>query len=399
MGDMAEWASTPLNPPERTLMGPGPSLIPPRVYRAMTAPILGYMDPVFHGIMDEVKTMLRMVFTTSYDMCFPISGTGSAGMETAVCNSLEPGDHALILVNGFFGTRIAEMARRVSAEVTTIEADWGTVFDPAVVKNALESHPRTKVVAMVHAETSTGVVHPMDEIGRIVKEHDALLILDTVTSLGGVPLDLDGWGVDFCYSGTQKCLNAPPGLSPISISPRGMDTISSRRSPVVNWYLDVSLIMNYWDQGRAYHHTPPISMIYALREALALALEEGLDARYERHALNARALQAGLEALGLQLFVKDPAHRLPSLTTALVPEGVNDAQLRGALLNEHKIEIGGGQGPMAGKLWRVGLMGYSSHPRNILALLAALADLLRQQGFRANGPAAVAAATEVLTGR
>lgn len=394
---MVEWANSTLNPPERILMGPGPSLIPPRVYRAMTAPVLGYMDPLFHRIMDEVKAQLRMVFDTSNDMCFPISGTGSAGMETAVCNSLEPGDRALVLVNGFFGARIAEMARRIGAEVTVLEADWGTTLEPGAVKSALASHPETKVVAMVHAETSTGVVHPMDEIGRIVKEHEALLILDTVTSLSGVPLDLDGWGVDFCYSGTQKCLNAPPGLSPISISPRGMDALSHRRSPVVNWYLDVSLIMNYWDQGRAYHHTPPISMIYALREALAIVDEEGLQARFERHARNARALQAGLQALGLELFVKDPAHRLPSLTTARVPEGVDDAKLRSALLNEHNIEIGGGQGAMAGKLWRVGLMGYSSHPRNLLALLTALHDLLRKQGFKADGPAAVAAATEVLT--
>jgi len=356
------------------------------------------MDPLFHGIMDDVKSLLRRAFNTSNDMCFPISGTGSAGMETAVCNSLEPGDHAIVLINGFYGDRIAEMARRVGAEVTTVEAPWGTAFDPSVVKNALNNHRQTKVVAMVHGETSTGVVQPMDEIGKMVKEHDALLILDTVTSLTGYPLDLDGWGVDFCYSGTQKCLNAPPGLSPISISPRGIDAISQRRSPVVNWYLDVSLIMNYWDQGRAYHHTPPISMIYALREALAIAEEEGLPSRFERHARNASALQAGLEALGLELFVKDPAHRLPSLTTALVPEGVNDAQLRSALLNEYNIEIGGGQGPMAGKLWRVGLMGYSSHPRNLLALLAALHDLLNRQGFRADGPGAVAVATRVLTG-
>jgi len=395
---VVEWANSTLNPPERILMGPGPSLIPPRVYRAMSAPVLGYMDPLFHGIMDDVKSLLRRAFNTSNDMCFPISGTGSAGMETAVCNSLEPGDHAIVLINGFFGTRIAEMARRVGAEVTTVEAPWGTAFDPSVVKNALNNHRQTKVVAMVHGETSTGVVQPMDEIGKMVKEHDALLILDTVTSLTGYPLDLDGWGVDFCYSGTQKCLNAPPGLSPISISPRGIDAISQRRSPVVNWYLDVSLIMNYWDQGRAYHHTPPISMIYALREALAIVEEEGLPSRFERHARNARALQAGLEALGLELFVKDPAHRLPSLTTALVPEGVNDAQLRSALLNEYNIEIGGGQGPMAGKLWRVGLMGYSSHPRNLLALLAALHDLLNRQGFRADGPGAVAVATRVLTG-
>ncbi len=395
---MVEWANSTLNPPERILMGPGPSLIPPRVYRAMSAPVLGYMDPLFHGIMDDVKSLLRRAFNTSNDMCFPISGTGSAGMETAVCNSLEPGDHAIVLINGFFGTRIAEMARRVGAEVTTVEAPWGTAFDPSVVKNALNNHRQTKVVAMVHGETSTGVVQPMDEIGKMVKEHDALLILDTVTSLTGYPLDLDGWGVDFCYSGTQKCLNAPPGLSPISISPRGIDAISQRRSPVVNWYLDVSLIMNYWDQGRAYHHTPPISMIYALREALAIVEEEGLPSRFERHARNASALQAGLEALGLELFVKDPAHRLPSLTTALVPEGVNDAQLRSALLNEYNIEIGGGQGPMAGKLWRVGLMGYSSHPRNLLALLAALHDLLNRQGFRADGPGAVAVATRVLTG-
>ena len=395
---MVEWANSALNPPERILMGPGPSLIPPRIYRALSAPVLGYMDPVFHGIMDQTKSLLRLVFNTSNEMCFPISGTGSAGMETAVCNSLEPGDQIMVFVNGFFATRIAEMAKRQGAQVTVVETEWGTAFDPAVVRAELSRHPGTKVVAIVHAETSTGVVHPMAEIGRIVKEHDALLIVDAVTSLSGCPVDLDEWGVDFCYSGTQKCLNAPPGLSPISISPRGLAVIRGRRNPVINWYLDVSLIMNYWDQARAYHHTPPISMIYALREALAIVVEEGLQARFERHAKNARALHAGLEALGLELFVKDPALRLPTLTTVRVPEGVNDAQLRSALLNEYNTEIGGGQGPYAGKLWRVGLMGYSSHPRNILALLVALDELLTRQGFRSDGASGAAAAAEVLAG-
>ncbi|HLC29992.1 MAG TPA: alanine--glyoxylate aminotransferase family protein, partial [Dehalococcoidia bacterium] len=328
---MGEWPTAVINPPVRILMGPGPSPVHPRIYRAMTAPMLGYQDPAFHQIMDEVKVLLRMLFDTGNELSFPVSGTGSAGMETAVCNSLEPGDHIVVGINGFFAGRIAEMARRVGAEVTLVEAEWGSIVEPQALKAALDQHPNTKVVALVHGETSTGVLQPMDEIARLVKEHDVLLILDTVTSLGGCPVDVDAWQVDFCYSGSQKCLNVPPGLAPLTVSSRGVAAIKARTHPVVNWYLDLSLIQNYWNQSRAYHHTPPVSMIYALREGLALIAEEGLKPRFQRHIRNARALYAGLEAMGLQLFVPQ-AHRLPSLTTVRVPEGVDDARVRGALL-------------------------------------------------------------------
>ena len=392
---MGEWPTAVINPPVRILMGPGPSLVHPRVYRAMTAPMLGYQDPAFHQIMDEVKVLLRMLFDTGNELSFPVSGTGTAGMETAVCNSLEPGDHIVVGINGFFAGRIAEMARRVGAEVTLVEAEWGSIVEPQALKAALDQHPNTKVVALVHGETSTGVLQPMDEIARLVKEHDALLILDTVTSLGGCPVDVDTWQVDFCYSGSQKCLNVPPGLAPLTVSSRGVAAIKARTHPVVNWYLDLSLIQNYWNQSRAYHHTPPVSMIYALREGLALIAEEGLTPRFQRHIRNARALYAGLEAMGLQLFVPQ-AHRLPSLTTVRVPEGVDDARVRGALLAEHSIDIGGGQGPLAGKVWRIGLMGYGSSPENLLSLLAALGRLLAREGFKGDVRDGVAAAAEAL---
>lgn len=392
---MGEWPTAVINPPVRILMGPGPSPVHPRVYRAMAAPMLGYQDPAFHQIMDEVKTLLRMLFDTGNELSFPVSGTGSAGMETAVCNSLEPGDHIVVGINGFFGGRIAEMARRVGAEVTLVEAEWGSIVEPQALKAALDQHPNTKVVALVHGETSTGVLQPMEEIARLVKEHDALLILDTVTSLGGCPVDVDAWQVDFCYSGTQKCLNVPPGLAPLTVSPRGVAAIKARTHPVVNWYLDLSLIQNYWGQGRAYHHTPPVSMIYALREGLALIAEEGLKPRFQRHIRNARALYAGLEAMGLQLFVPQE-HRLPSLTTVRVPEGVDDARVRGALLAEHSIDIAGGQGPLAGVVWRIGLMGYGSSPEHLLSLLAALGGLLAREGFKGDVRAGVAAAAEAL---
>ena len=392
---MGEWPTAVINPPVRILMGPGPSPVHPRVYRAMTAPMLGYQDPAFHQIMDEVKALLRMLFDTGNELSFPVSGTGSAGMETAVCNSLEPGDHIIVGINGFFGARIAEMARRVGAEVTLVEAEWGSIVEPQALKEALDQHPSTKAVALVHGETSTGVLQPMEEIARLVKEHDALLILDTVTSLGGCPVDVDAWQVDFCYSGSQKCLNVPPGLAPLTVSPRGLAAIKARTHPVVNWYLDLSLIQNYWNQSRAYHHTPPVSMIYALREGLALIAEEGLTPRFQRHIRNARALYAGLEAMGLQLFVPQ-AYCLPSLTTVRVPQGIDDARVRGALVAEHSIDIGGGQGPLAGKVWRIGLMGYGSNPEHLLSLLAALGRLLAREGFKGDVRAGAAAAAEAL---
>ncbi|MEK7214804.1 MAG: alanine--glyoxylate aminotransferase family protein [Chloroflexota bacterium] len=390
---MAEGPIAPLNPPTRILMGPGPSMVPPRVYKALTTPLLGYGDPAFHRIMDDLRGLMRFVFNTKNELTFPVSGTGSAGMQTAVCNSLEPGDHIVVCINGFFGLRIADMAARLGADVTRVEAEWGGTIDPAKVKAALDAKPRTKAVAIVHAETSTGVLHPMADIAQLARQYGALLIVDTVTSLGGCPVEVDAWDADFVYSGTQKCVNVPPGLSPLTVSARGQEALAARKSPVVDWYLDLSLIRGYWD-GRVYHHTPPTSMIYALYEGLAIIVEEGLDVRYQRHTTNARALHAGLEAMGLQLLVK-PELRLPSLTTVRIPEGVDDAKVRGALLNQHNIEIGGSVGALAGKCWRIGLMGYGSTPQNVLGLLSSLNVVLNQQGFRADGPAALAAAARV----
>ena len=383
-----------LNPPTRVLMGPGPSMVPPRVYRALTTPILGYGDPAFHRIMDDLRTMMRAVFNTENELTYPVSGTGSAGMETAICNSLEPGDGIVVCINGFFGLRIADMAARLGAEVTRLEAEWGGIVDPQALRETLRGKPNTKVVAIVHAETSTGVLQPMDDIARITKEYGAMLLLDTVTSLGGMPVKLDEWDVDFCYSGTQKCVNVPPGLSPLSVSARGQEALKARKSQVVDWYLDLSLISGYWD-GRVYHHTPPTSMIYALYEGLAIILEEGMEPRYQRHATNARALCEGLEAMGLKLVV-EPQYRLPSLTTVRIPEGVEDAKVRGALLNEHNLEIGGAVGAFGGKVWRIGLMGYGSSPQNVLGVLSSLSQALNQQGFKADGSGALAAAGAVL---
>lgn len=316
-------------------------------------------------------------------------------MEAVVCNSLEPGDHMVVGISGFFGDRIAQMAARVGAQVTRVETEWGQVLDPRVLRTALEHLPHPKAIALVHGETSTGVAQPMADIARLAQEFDALLVVDTVTSLGGYPVEVDGWRADFCYSGTQKCLNAPPGLAPLTVSPRGEQAMSRRTHPVVNWYLDLSLIRSYWDESRVYHHTPPTSMIYALHEALAVVAEEGLEARWRRHARNAQALWAGLEAMGLRLLVA-PEYRLPSLTTVLVPDGVDDARVRRGLLGEDGIEIGGGQGPLAGRIWRVGLMGYGSNPQHLLALLAALGKWLAREGFRADTQAALGAAVEVL---
>jgi alanine-glyoxylate transaminase/serine-glyoxylate transaminase/serine-pyruvate transaminase len=365
-------------------------MVPPRVYRALTTQLLGYGDPAFHRIMDDLRGLMRTVFNTTHELTFPVSGTGSAGMQTAVCNSLEPGDHIVVCINGFFGLRIADMASRLGAEVTRVEAEWGTAIDPAKVKAALDARPKTKAVAIVHAETSTGVLHPMAEIASLARQHGALLIVDTVTSLGGCPVEVDAWDADFVYSGTQKCVNVPPGLSPITVSARGQEALAARKVPVADWYLDLSLIRGYWD-GRVYHHTPPTSMIYALYEGLSIIVEEGLEPRYQRHRDNARALAAGLEAMGLQLLVK-PELRLPSLTTVRIPEGVDDAKVRGALLNEHNLEIGGSVGALAGKCWRIGLMGYGSSRQNVLGLLSALEVVLAGQGYRTAPGAGVAAA-------
>lgn len=373
----------PLDPPERLLMGPGPSNIHPRVTRALAAPVVGHLDPVFLSIMEEAKQLLRHVFCTKNELTIAVSGTGSSGMETCFVNSLEPGDRALVCINGVFGNRMRDVASRCGATVDVVEAEWGQPIAPDAVAAALKAG-QYDVVAVVHAETSTGVLQPLDEISTLVHEHGALFLVDTVTSLGGVPLDIDGLGIDLSYSGTQKCLSCPPGLSPVTLSSRAVERLNARKTPVQSWYLDLALISQYWGESRVYHHTAPISMNYALREALVLVAEEGLEARWERHRQNQGALVRGLEAMGLELVV-DEAYRLPPLTTVRIPPGVDDAAVRRQLLTRFGIEIGGGLGAFQGTAWRIGLMGTTSTERNVATLLAALESALQQQGHTCGG--------------
>ncbi len=358
----------------RILLGPGPSMVPPRVLRAMAHPLVGHLDPQFIALMNEVQELLRFVFQTDNRLTIPVSGTGSAGMEAALCNFIEPGDSVLIGVNGYFGERLCDMASRYGAEVRRLERPWGDVFAVEDVEKALREKP-AKLVALVHAETSTGALQPMKGMAEVVHRYGGLLVMDCVTSLGGVPVMVDGWGVDIAYSGTQKCLSCPPGLAPLTVSPRALEVLHQRKTKVANWYLDLTMIEKYWGSERTYHHTAPISMNYALREALRLIYEEGLEQRFERHRANATLLWEGLEALGLQLHVLLD-HRLPTLTTVLIPEGTDDGAIRRRLLNEHNIEIAGGLGAFKGRVWRIGLMGYSSRRENVLLLLSALESLL-----------------------
>jgi alanine-glyoxylate transaminase/serine-glyoxylate transaminase/serine-pyruvate transaminase len=360
----------------RILLGPGPSMVHPRVLQAMAAPVVGHLDPAFLLVMDRIQDMLRYVFQTENPLTIPVSGTGSAAMEAAVANSVEPGQPVLVCVHGFFGGRLAEMARRYGGEVQTLEVPWGQIVEPDQVGQALKRRP-ARVVAIVHGETSSGVQQPLEEIIRIVHEQGGLLIVDAVASLGGVPLRVDELDIDICYSGSQKCLSVPPGLGPITLGPRAEKALRDRTTPVPNWYLDLSIVQKYWGKERTYHHTAPISGNFALYEGLRMLAEEGLEASWARHQRNADALWAGLEALGLTLHVARE-HRLPSLTTVRVPEGVDDMAVRRRLLEEFNIEIAGGLGELKGKVWRIGLMGHSSRPENVTLLLAALAEILRR---------------------
>lgn len=356
---------------ETLLMGPGPSTVPPQVYEAMARHTLGHLDPHFIKIMDAIKDQLRRVMLTQNAVTLPMSGTGSAGMETVLVNLIEPGDPVLILINGVFGQRMREIASRLGAEVTTREYEWGTAVVVDDVKAAL-AQKRFKLVAVVHAETSTGVANPIEAIGQLVKANGALFVVDAVTSLGGMPVRVDEWGIDALYSGTQKCIACPPGLSPVTINARAAEAIKARASKVPNWYLDLSLIMNYWEgQNRAYHHTAPINMNYGLHAALQLILDEGLENAWARHAAVHRYLVDGLAAMGLKMFVK-PEDRLPMLNAVVVPDGVDEKAVRGTLLVDHHIEIGAGLGPMAGRIWRIGIMGYTAQRANVDRLLAAL---------------------------
>jgi alanine-glyoxylate transaminase/serine-glyoxylate transaminase/serine-pyruvate transaminase len=382
-----------IKPSARTLMGPGPSNVDPRVLKAMATPLVGHLDPDFLEIMDEAMGMLRLLFQTENALTIPVSGTGSSGMEAALCNVIEEGDQVLVCVNGVFGQRMSDIVQRCRGKLNTVEAEWGRIIPPEKVKAAMDNG-RPKVIAIVHAETSTGVLQPLEEIGQMVREHDALFLVDAVTSLGGAPVNVDEWDIDICYSGTQKCLSCPPGLAPITFSDRAMQVLRNRKSKVQSWYLDMSMIERYWGTERVYHHTAPISMIYAFHEALRIIHEEGLGKRFQRHSTNGAAMSAGLEAMGLKLLAQEGC-RAPMLTTVGIPGGIADAHVRKRLLSDYLIELGGGLGDFKGKAWRVGLMGYSSTKRNVLCFLSALESILSEAGYDVKRGAGVEAASRI----
>jgi alanine-glyoxylate transaminase / serine-glyoxylate transaminase / serine-pyruvate transaminase len=363
-----------LNPPLRTLLGPGPSPVNPRVLESLSLPVIGHLDPAFLKIMDESMAMLRELFQTTNRLALPMSGTGSAGMETCFVNLIEPGDSVLIGVNGVFGTRMVDVAQRCGAQVETVAAEWGTALDPAQFRTALAKRS-FKLVALVHAETSTGVLQPVEEISRLVRDNGSLFVVDTVTSLGGAPVRVDGWGIDACYSGTQKCLSCPPGLSPVTFSERAVEAVRKRKTKVQSWYLDLSMIEKYWGSERIYHHTAPISMNYALHEALRLVLEEGLEASWQRHRQVHQVFIREMRQIELEPAVAESI-RAPMINAVRIPDGADDAKVRQRLYDEFNIEIGAGLGPLKGKVWRVGLMGHGARVENVELLAKALRRLL-----------------------
>lgn len=362
---------------EILLMGPGPSNVPDPVYAALSTETIGHLDPYFIKIMDEIKIRLKKLVKTSAKLTLPVSGTGSAGMETCFVNLIEPDDPVLILINGVFGTRMQDVATRLRARVDTLEFEWGQPVDVEAVKKKLDkSH--YKIVAVVHAETSTGVCNPVAEIGSLLSGTETLYLVDAVTSLGGMDVDMDQWGIDSLYSGTQKCISCPPGLAPVALSDKAVATLKGRKSKVSSWYLDLTMIIDYWEgHTRTYHHTAPINMLYGLYQALGLIFAEGRDTVFQRHLENHRALVAGLEDMGLQMLV-EPKCRLPMLNAVKAPDGVDEAGVRKALRNVHKIEIGAGLGPLAGKIWRIGLMGHTARPENVTRFLTALRKVLNR---------------------
>lgn len=370
-------------------------MVHPRVLRALSMPLIGHLDPAFLGVMNDIQTLLRIVFQTSNRFTIAVSGTGSAGMEASIVNLVEPGDAVIVGVNGVFGTRWASAVERCGGKAIRVEAPWGQIIDPAAIEQALSRSGPVKAVAIVQAETSTGAWQPLEPIANLCRKHDALFLVDAVTSLGGIPVEIDRWGIDVCYSGTQKCLSCPPGLSPFTLSDRALASIKARRSPCQSWYFDMTLIEDYWAEGtRAYHHTAPISMLYALREALRLVEEEGLPARFARHQLNSEALLAGLAQLGL-LPLPQAGHRLPMLTCVTVPPHIPEAEIRMNLLSAYGIEIGGGLGPLKGKVWRIGLMGESSTEAHVLTLLNALEELFIRRGWLSTPGVALQAAARI----
>lgn len=389
----SHFTAPPLTPPVRLLLGPGPSEIHPRVLAALAEPTVGHLDPYYLTLMNDMQRLLRGVFRTENQMTMAVSATGSAGMECTVVNLIEPGDAMLVCVNGVFGARMADVATRAGAKVTRIDRPWGEIFEPAQLKEAL-AKARPKVVGIVMAETSTGASQPLEEIAKLVHDAGALLLVDTVTALGGMPVEVDAWQIDAIYSGSQKCLSCPPGLAPVSFNARAMDVILHRKTPVQSWYLDVSMLARYWGEERVYHHTAPINMTYGLYEALRIVHEEGLENCFARHALNHRALKAGLAAIGIGYAAADE-HQLPMLNAVRVPAGIDDAALRRGLLERFGIEIGAGLGDFKGKVWRIGLMGHGSRAGNVLLFLSALEQLLGEQGHGFDAGASIAAANRV----
>ncbi len=385
------------HPPQRTLMGPGPSDVSPRVLEALARPTIGHLDPVFVGMMGEMKSLIQYAFQTKNELTLPVSAPGSAGMETCFVNLVEPGDKVIVCQNGVFGGRMKENVVRIGATPIMVEDEWGSVVDPNKLEDALKAHPDAKVVAFVHAETSTGAQSDAKTLVKLAHDHNCLTIVDTVTSLGGTPVLVDEWEIDAVYSGTQKCLSAPPGLSPISFSEGAAEVVRQRKTPVQSWFLDLNLVMGYWGEGasRSYHHTAPINNLYGLHEALVILQEEGLENAWARHEQHHLALRAGLEAMGLQFVVKE-GDRLPQLNAVTIPGGVEDAPVRQRLLKEYQLEIGAGLGALAGKVWRIGLMGHACNARNVLFCLSALENVLSDMKADINTGVAVAAAQSKL---
>ena len=391
MSDGAENKIGELAPPMRLMMTPGPSSIDPRVYRALAAPVVGHIDPWFKTCMDETQILMRQVFQTENRVTMPLSASGSGGIEASVLNTLEEGDEAIICVNGWFSERMYEIALRTPARVTKVEAPYGTAVDAQDVRKA-GAGKKIKIVGLAHGETSSGVVTQLDPFRKVADELGALLIVDAVASLAAEPLNVDKQKLDIVFSGSQKALSAPPGMSPITVSPRVEEVLKNRKKKVQSWYFDLTTAMNYWGKDRLYHHTPPISLIYALREAMRLTMEEGLENRWARHRVNQQALIAGVEAMSLDLLVKNPKERLVTVTPVMIPAGIDDVKFRNQLLDEFNIEIAGGIGPLKGKIWRLGLMGYCAQKANVLLLLSAMEKVMTDQGARVAPGAGVAAA-------
>ena len=387
--------AAPAQIPPRILLGPGPSMVNSRVLQAMMDNMIGYLDPDYVLILEEVAALLKQVFQTGDAVTLALSGTGSSGMEAGLSSILEPGDTAVVCIYGYFGERMVDMATRAGANVVALRSDWGKPFPEEMLEEALNEHTDVKLVAAIHAETSTGVRQPLEGLSRLAREHDALFMVDAVTSLGGNNVAFDDWDIDYCYSATQKCIGCPPGLSPVAVSQRAMEAVRSRSTPPVSWYLDLNLNANYWYDPKVYHHTSPVSMVLALREGLRVVLEEGLENRFDRHERNAAALRAGLGSLGLEP-VPPEGYRLAQVTSVWIPEGVDDAAVRSRLLSEYNIEIGKGLGMFDGRVWRFGLMGESSRPDYVLLALSALESVLPRVGYEVAPGVAVAAASKSL---